>query len=371
MLFHHDNRDYQQAASDAATRARALLEGKIEKGRARANNVISMVETEVPQDYIVPANRMRFEADENDLLLEFNDQNNEEVLSGLHNNAYQQACTLMGLPRRWADKKLAGEPWERKQLVDNFNLEMQHREARQLVRIVDGETRALLSNKYRRIDSRPAINAFAEVCQEFDAVPIEGYYMQTKLALKAVLPMVFEPVDNEVLSIGVCMQTSDYGDGAYVVAMFMLRLWCTNYAIATDLMRQRHLGKRLDDNMEYSAETYRLDTEATVSATRDMVREALKAESVNGLLDGIRKAHEEEVSATSVKAFLKKYLNTNEEREEVVRAFNSPDVQNLPPGQNKLRLSNAISWIAGQKDERRRLEMQQVAGLLIQEKEAA
>ena len=41
---------------------------------------------------------------------------------------------------------------------------------------------------------------------DLGAVPVEGYALQTKNALKGVLPMVFEPVENEVLSIGLCLQ---------------------------------------------------------------------------------------------------------------------------------------------------------------------
>lgn len=42
------------------------------------------------------------------------------------------------------------------------------------------------------------------------------------------------------------------------------------------------------------------------------------------------------------------------------------DETHVPRGQNKWRLSNAVSWVAGQTaDENRRLELQTVAGELV------
>ena len=39
-----------------------------------------------------------------------------------------------------------------------------------------------------------AFEEFAAVCKELQAVPVEGIAMDVRLALKAYLPMVFEPV---------------------------------------------------------------------------------------------------------------------------------------------------------------------------------
>jgi len=366
MLYHHDSRDYQVAASSAADHARTKLEGLIQKGRTRARHVIDMVNTDVPSDYIVLGSSMNFERDDGHVLLGFKDQQGEDLLVGLHRNALQQACNRVELPKSWVDKKLVGEPWERDLLIHNLNESFHHLGKRNLVRVVDFEARGILSNKFRRMDSRPIIDAFGLACQKYDAVPIEGYYMQTRIALKALLPVVFEPVENEIVAIGIVLQNSDYGHGALSVRLIILRLWCTNYAIGEECLRQVHLGKRLDDNIEFSQQTYELDTKTMVSAIEDIVTSSLHPNSVHRLLNGIVAANEQEVSSAQITNFLKKYLN-KDERKEVVDAFNSPDVVNLPPGQTAYRLSNAISWIAGKaEDESRRLEMQQVAGRLIE-----
>lgn len=127
-------------------------------------------------------------------------------------------------------------------------------------------------------------------------------------------------------------------------------------------MRQVHLGKRLDDNMVYSQRTYEYDSKTTVSALKDVVRLQLDSRSLTNRMDAVRVANEKEVTPGDARERLKKVLNKGE-AEAALNAYNSPDVYNLPAGQTAWRLSNAISWIAGQtKDAERKLELMRVAG---------
>jgi hypothetical protein len=63
---------------------------------------------------------------------------------------------------------------------------------------------------------------------------------------------------------------------------------------------------------------------------------------------------------------LRKVL-TKGEVDAVVQTFNSPDVENLPPGNSKWRLSNAISWVAGTLvDADRKLDLMRLAGSVVE-----
>lgn len=363
MLIHHDNRDYQEAASAAAARARTKLEGLIKKGQGRALDVINKVQSEVPVDQVAKGTALRF-FDAHD------DGYPVGVLVGddgymLHSHSLNQATERAGIPRTFSKRLLDGAAWKRELLVHNLQECYGHYDGRLLVRSVNNEVRGFLSDRFRRLDSRPIIEAFAGACKTVGAVPVEGHYMQTKIALKALIPTVYEPVENEVTAIGLVLQNSDYGHGALSLRLFMLRLWCTNYAIADESLRQVHLGKRLGDEIQFSEKTYQLDTATMVSAVSDIVSSALSQESRNKALNAIKLAHEQEISAGEIKAFLKKHF-AGEDQRMITETFNSPDVVNLPPGQSKLRLSNAISWIAGkQENEVKMLEMQQTAGKLL------
>jgi len=104
------------------------------------------------------------------------------------------------------------------------------------------------------------------------ALPYEGYVTDTKIAIQAIMPEVYEPVPGEVVAFGLSLENSDFGNGALSLRAYLLRIWCTNLAITQEEMRQVHLGKRLDESMVYSQRTYELDAQTTVSALRDVIQ---------------------------------------------------------------------------------------------------
>lgn len=374
-LYHHDNRDYKVAASQAATQARDRLQDEIDKGRSTAADVIARLDAEVPNDRIFSARGMKFRPgyevnSPQPVVLDLHKPSEDlPAPLGIHRHALTQVGQRAGVPKRFIDSLSdSRQHWAQDLLAHNFNEIYSHQDAgkRFLVRSVDEEARGFLSDSFRRLDSRPIVQRFAETAhQGFGAVPVRGHYMATRVAIKMLLPMVFEPVENEVMAYGVQISNSDYGDGALTIKAFMLRLWCTNYAITEDALRQVHLGKRLGQSIQFSKETYALDTAATVSAVADITRTLLEPPAVDKLMAGIKQAHEENISPLQVKAFLKANL-TNGEAQEVTDKFSSADVELLPPGQTKWRLSNALSWFAGEQDtEADRLRMQELAGKLV------
>jgi hypothetical protein len=188
---------------------------------------------------------------------------------------------------------------------------------------------------------------------------------EVRVALKAMLPYIFEPTPNEVLCFGVQFQNSDFGAGKLNVRAFTLRLWCTNKAVLEDALSQVHLGGKLPEDIVFSEQTYRLDTETQVSAVRDVVFASLSAEKVDTYCRAIREATDTEVDWRKINRRLASALNKTEQ-EKVREAFDGNDVHNLPPGKNTWRLSNAISWIANTvEDADRRMDLERLAGEVI------
>src|SRR5947209_11239060 len=135
-----------------------------------------------------------------------------------------------------------------------------------------------------------------------------------------------------------------------------------------ECLRQVHLGKRLSEDVAYSQRTYELDTQTVASAVSDIIEMELSPDRINSYQMAVRQAHEQHLDPRSATAALKKRL-TNQEIEAVTEAFNSPDVVNLPPGQTVWRMSNAISWVAGQTENpERKLQLMQVAGSYLKAK---
>jgi hypothetical protein len=356
-LYHHDGREYSDAASAAAKHARDKIGSMIEKGKGRAMEVLHQINTDVPADFVAAGPQLTWNIENDNLRLGLG---NHDL--GVHAHALGQACGKVNLPIRYARDLNGISEWGQDLLAHNLNELYRRNDKRHLVRAVHGEARGILSDKYKRLDSRPIVEAFAQEVAQYGAVPIEGYALDTKIALKALMPTVYEPVENEIMAIGMVLQNSDFGNGALSLRLFLLRLWCTNYAIANECLRKVHLGGRLPDNIEFSQATIDLETAAVTSAMRDIVRSSLAKDKVERLMQGVRAAHEAKVSGTAVAKFLKDHFNKTEALA-ITETFNGAEIEMLPPGQNRWRLSNAISWIAGQtEDEGRRLEMQQVAG---------
>jgi hypothetical protein len=103
MLYHHDNRDYNVAASEAATRARGILEGIINKGAANAGRVLEKVMTEVPTDHIVKGDQITFHAvplnpDDPRSRFAVQAEFEDKPRFSLHNHAFAQVRERLHIP---------------------------------------------------------------------------------------------------------------------------------------------------------------------------------------------------------------------------------------------------------------------------------
>ena len=239
-----------------------------------------------------------------------------------------------------------------------------HDKGRVLVRSVRGTMRACLSDKYRRLDMRPLAEAMVEEAQKADAIPCDGLITDTRVALKIIHPEIIEPVPGEFMVYGVEWSTSDFGNGCNSIRAFALRAACLNGMTRENILRQIHLGSRFSDDVELSERTYQLDTKASVSAVRDVVRGALGPAGIDNMTSKIVGAASKTYSSKQLAAVLKNLPKA--QAKSIVDAYESDDVINLPAGDNAWRASNAVSWIARHTaDAEARLDLERVAGSLV------
>lgn len=348
----------KQAATDK-------LMSMIESGKTSTIAAIENVMNSQPKDYIPKATGLTFLPTKGSLNMSFNAPEGE-IIRPIHRYALGQIAEQADMPIKYFDM-LQREPgdWGRELLAHSFN-EVYHKglaKKRFLVREQSGTVKGFLSDKYRRIDSRPVVEAFITGIREKGAFTYNGVVTDTKMALKAIYPQVYEPIPGELIAFGISLENSDYGNGALSVREYVHRIWCSNLAVFEETMRQIHLGKRLDDSMVYSERTYQLDSQATVSALKDVVRMRLDAGALDSRVRALQAANDKPVTSEEARAQLKKLLNKGE-AEDASKAFDSPDTHNLPAGNTAWRLSNAISWIANQDTTtpERKLELARVAG---------
>lgn len=355
---------------ESKTAAAHKLEQLITRGRTNASEVVDYVMNHQPSDHLSRGEDLTFEPDpENfELRIQYPDSLTGTISQGLHRHAVRQMAQTADLPIKFIDSlEQTPESWAKELLAHNLRALFSNKlgESRYLLRSVSGEVRGFLSDRYRRLDSRPIVEAFATAVKQKGAMPYDGYVTETKIALQAIMPEVYEPIPGEMVAYGLSLENSDFGNGALSVRAYLLRIWCSNLAITQEEMRQVHLGKRLDDSILYSQRTYELDAEATVSALKDVIAGQLNAEALHQRMDSIRQANEQGVDPRSVKESLKKVL-LKSETDAVIEAYNSPDTYNLPAGNTTWRLSNAISWIAGRtEDAERKLDLMKLAGEVL------
>jgi hypothetical protein len=352
---------------ESKSQAMDKLQGLVLRGRSSASSVIEHVMKNQPTDRIIRGSAILFKPDasRNGVVAEVPVNEGDVVDERIHRNALNQMALAVDMPMKFLDS-LAEEKaaWGKELLAHNLNKIFHERFSRKryLSRSTSGEIRGWLSDQYRRLDSRPIVEAFASAVQDKGALPYNGTVTDTKIAIQAIMPEIYEPIPGELVAYGLSLENSDFGAGALSLRAYLLRIWCTNLAITEETMRQIHLGKRLDDNMIYSQRTYTLDSQTTVSALKDVIRIQLDSKSLTNRMDAVRKANDKGITADQARELLKKTLNKGE-AEAAFNAYTSPDVYNLPAGNTAWRLSNAISWIAGQTEEpERKLDLMRAAG---------
>lgn len=348
--------------------AEARLSEIIDDGRRHAGSVIERVQSQVPDDSIVQARKLRFDVRDSGAISMFVP---DAQTWDLHRNARAQLADRFGVPVKYLDALTAqagdDAQWRRELAQQILNRHAQNGNgSRFLVRSLGDEARAVLSDKYRRLDSRPLLDAFAGTCKEIGALPVEGHGGELRVSIRAIVPEMYHPAEGEAVVFGLDWSNSDYGKGAYEVSAFVLRLVCINGMVMPSQMKQIHLGGKLPDNLTFSTQTHKLDTETMVSATRDIVRATLSKDAIEKRLGLVKRGIEDDAggSRKSVEKLL-----TKAERAKLDDAIGSRDVMRMPQvgaETSRWRMSNALSWVANETDNTdRKIELQGYAGRVL------
>jgi hypothetical protein len=344
-------------------KAHEKLQGFIDAGAARAKVAVARILGEVPVDRIVRSQTIEFAGDHDELAI----QPGGQEFFPIHHHALGQVAQRFGFPTKYMNE-LRGSDWGRVLVAKNLNelADHQGQNDKLLVRQVGRQIRGVMSNGYRTDDSRPALDALIGVAHEVGAVIADADALDTKTSVKIMVAKPIELFKGEWAVFGLDYKNSDYGDGAREICGWILRLLCLNGAVTSANFRRVHLGSRIQDEVEYSNRTRKLNADFTASATRDMARALLGPVAIEKLVDQVRAANATALDADAAIASIRKQVNKDEEKQ-IVEKYNSPDVELLPPGNTKWRFSNAISWLAGQQDDAgRKLELERVAGAVLE-----
>jgi len=168
---------------------------------------------------------------------------------------------------------------------------------RQLLRTLDGRVRAVLSERYRRLDNHDLAEHILPALQRLPEARFESVELtETRMYLKVVTPRVaFEVAPGDVVQAGVVVSNSEVGCGTLSVQPLVFRLVCKNGLIVPDrMLHKTHVGRALEtekaSRIVFKDDTLRADDRAFFLKVRDVVEAAVSEATLRLVGDKLRKS---------------------------------------------------------------------------------
>ena len=193
--------------------------------------------------------------------------------------ARRQLAEKLGIPYAYFERMREQQP----HLLDsNVNTWLQSEPDRRMLRTLDGNVRAVLSDRYRRLDNYDLAESVLPILRQLPEVIFESVELtETKMYLKCVTPrLTYEMAPGDVVQAGVVISNSEVGQGTLSVQPLLFRLLCRNGLIAADRsLRKTHVGRSLATEDEgvvvYQDDTLKADDKAFFLKVRDVVQAAV------------------------------------------------------------------------------------------------
>ena len=231
------------------------------------------------KDLIVPSNLVRHTTDEAGDTRLVVEETGGPVLYGVTPLARRQLADKLKIPYAYFERMREEQP----ELLDrNVNTWLQNEGDRRMLRTLAGNVRAVLSERYRRLDNFDLAMNVLPILQRLPEVRFESVELtETKMYLKCVTPRLkYEMSPGDVVQAGIVITNSEVGQGTLSVQPLIYRLVCSNGLIAPDRsLRKTHVGRALggeDDTVTiYQDDTLQADDKAFFLKVRDVVQAAV------------------------------------------------------------------------------------------------
>jgi len=199
---------------------------------------------------------------------------------GIRDIAHGQLAEFTKIPKKYYDRLQAETP---ALLAQNVNHWLKASSAKRMLRTLDGDTRAFLSDKYRRIDNWQIAEAALPVLADFPGLTIQSAEVtERKMYIYAATDRIQGEIKaGDVLQMGIRISNSEVGYGMVNIAPTILRLKCLNgLTIDEGAMRSRHLGSSQgtkDDELQelFTDETKTAVDRVLMMKIRDLVKGVL------------------------------------------------------------------------------------------------
>jgi hypothetical protein len=242
------------------------------------------------KDFIAPVARMQMIVDiagANALYLDGSDR----APMAVNDLAHGQLAEYVGIPRAYYQRMQAQDPGLLSANVNRWLHDQERKDDKRMIRTLDGNVRAMLSNKYRPLENEDLAQAVLPVLLEEGFMILSSEITERRLYIKAVDQRIVKDIPSgkhmgdgghtifDTVSPGITISNSEVGYGALSIESSIFTRACTNLALFGSVLRKYHTGQRA----ELSDEVYALLTDQTKRATdaalwgqvRDLVAAAL------------------------------------------------------------------------------------------------
>ena len=222
------------------------------------------------RDYISPSFSLALKSDGRTLKMADKEFGTTELF-------HRQTASTLGIPFKYYELMRNQKP---ELLAENVNAWFSDRDQKYMVRSLSGVARALLSDRYRRIDNLEVAGA---VLPLFAGVPgmqvMSSEVTSQKLYLKVVDSRREVACVGDKVQFGIVVSNSEVGLGAVSVQPLVYTLACTNGMIVSSLgERKTHVGravKGMDEGWEVlSDQAKEAEDKAFMLKLRDVARAA-------------------------------------------------------------------------------------------------
>lgn len=254
------------------------------------------------KDYLVDTRKLRMTVRERALELDITEENTHTAGNSFEINtiAHRQIGAHLGIPAKYYDKMLNNDP---ELLTHNVNTWFGNEPTTRMLRTLDGNARAFLSDRYRRIDNYEIAQAVLPIIHEMpDAIIDSCELTESKMYLKVLNPRVeAEVTKGDIVQAGFVITNSETGQGAVSVMPLIFRLVCLNGLIVSDAgQRKYHIGRINevgDEHSIYRDETIEADDRAFLLKVQDTVRTVSEQTRFESLVETMREATEVKITS--------------------------------------------------------------------------
>ena len=278
------------------------------------------------RDLVVPSSFLQCRTAEDGSLKLIVDSRQGDGEYGVTGLARRQLADKLKIPFAYFERMRTEQP----QLLDrNVNTWLQSDGDRRMIRTLDGQVRAVLSDRYRRLDNFDLAENVLPILRRLEGARFESVELtETKMYLKVITPRVeFEVAPGDIVQAGIVITNSEVGCGTLSVQPLIFRLVCSNGLIASDYgLRKTHVGRALATEAEstqvFRDDTLAADDRAFFLKVRDVVEAAVSEATFRSVAQKLLKTRDIRLTGDpmkSVEVLANRYTLNDTERAGVLR----------------------------------------------------